>query len=108
MAEHVLHHACGVRWVGAAYPSKGLLVARIVRLSLRRLARCRAGAVAHCLSYALKVRDGDKSAGTVQRIAGFVPVGVVFAVDDVQEVALGEAELVRVGGPVVVEGFYDL
>jgi hypothetical protein len=44
----------------------------------------------------------------VQRIASFVPVGVVLAVDDVQEVALGEAELVRVGGLVVVEGFYDL
>lgn len=48
----------------------------------------------------------------MQRVAGLVPVGVVFAVDDVQEVALGEAEVAgigaRVGGLVVVEGFYDL
>ena len=75
---------------------------------LRRLARGRAGTVAHCLSYALEVRDGDQTTGAVQRIAGFVPVGIVLAVDDVQEVALGEAELVRIGGLVVVEGFYDL
>lgn len=77
-------------------------------MGLRGLARCRAGAVAHCLPYALEVRDGDKSAGAVQRVAGFVPVWIVLAVNDVQEVALGEAELVRVGGLVVVEGFYDL
>lgn len=48
----------------------------------------------------------------MQRVAGLVPVGVVFAADDVQKVALGEAEIARVGarvgGLVVVEGFYDL
>ncbi len=48
----------------------------------------------------------------MQRVAGFVPVCVVFAADDVQEVALGEAEVagvgVGVGGLVVVEGFDDL
>lgn len=108
MTHHVLHHACGVRWIGATYPSKGLLVARVVRLSLRGLARCRAGAVAHCLSYALEVGDRDKAAGAVQRVASFVPVWVVLAVDDVQEVALGKAELVRVGRLVIVESLYDL
>lgn len=48
----------------------------------------------------------------MQRVAGLVPVGVVFAADDVQEVALREAEVARgwgrVGGLVVVEGFDDL
>lgn len=43
----------------------------------------------------------------MQRIAGLVPVGVVFAADNVQEVALGEAEVAGVGagigGFVVVE-----
>ncbi len=112
LAHHVLHHAGGIGRVGAAYPSQGLLVARVVRLILRGRAGGRTATVAHCLPYALKVRDGDKSAGAVQRVAGLVPVTVVFATDDVQEVALGEAEIVgvwaRVGGLVVVEGFYDL
>jgi hypothetical protein len=48
----------------------------------------------------------------VQRVARFVPVAVVFAADDVQEIALREAEVGRVGarvrGRVVVEGFDDL
>lgn len=45
----------------------------------------------------------------MQRVACLVPVGVVLAADDVQEVALGEAEVVvAIGGLVVVEGFNNL
>jgi hypothetical protein len=48
----------------------------------------------------------------VQRVARLVPVAVVLTADDVQEVALGEAEIAgvgaRVGRLVVVEGFDDL
>jgi hypothetical protein len=48
----------------------------------------------------------------VQWVAGFVPVGVVFTADNVQEIALrkGEVAGVRagVGGLVVVKGFNDL
>lgn len=45
----------------------------------------------------------------MQRVACLVPVGVVLAADDVQEVALVEAEVVVVvGGTVVVEGFNNL
>jgi hypothetical protein len=79
-----------------------------VRLVLGRGSGNGAGAVAHSLSNALKVGYGNETAGAVQRVAGLVPVRVVFAADDVQEVALGEAELVGIVGLVVVEGFYDL
>jgi hypothetical protein len=49
----------------------------------------------------------------VQRVAGLVPLLVVFAADDVQEIARGEAQEASVGGSVrgarvVVESFYDL
>ena len=76
----------------------------------RRVGRCWcwAATIAHRLAHAGKVRDRDEAAGAVQRIAGLVPIAVVFAADDVQEVALGEAEVGRVGGGVggrvVVEG----
>ena len=48
----------------------------------------------------------------MEGVAGLVPLVVVLAADDVQEVALGEGEVAGaggcVGGVVVVEGFYDL
>jgi hypothetical protein len=72
----------------------------------------RAAAVAHCFAHALKVGDGDQAARVGQRVAGLVPIGVVFAANYVQEVALGETEVagarVGVGGVVVVEGLDDL
>lgn len=87
-----------------------------MRGSVRRVRRCgfrRAGAVAHCLANLDKICDGDQAAGAVQRVAGLVPLLVVFAADDVQEIARGEAQEASVGGSVggarvVVESFYDL
>lgn len=78
--------------------------------------RCRFGrasAVAHRFADFVKVGDGHQTAGAVQGIAGLVPLLVVFAADDVQEVARGETEEARVGrgvgrACVVVECFYDL
>lgn len=45
-----------------------------------------------------------------ERVAGFVPIRIVFPSDHVEEVALAEGELVQVSGIglVVVEGFDDL
>jgi hypothetical protein len=75
-----------------------LLVARVVWLLLLLLllllplwgggARRRATTIAHCLAHALKVRHRHQPACAVQRIARLVPVCVVFAPDDVQEIAL--------------------
>lgn len=89
------------------------MVARVVGLLLRsQRARSRASAVAHSFAYAFEVGDGDEAAGAVQRVAGDVPLGVVFAVDDVQKVALGEGEVAGVGagvgGCVVVKSFNNL
>lgn len=68
-----------------------------------------AAAVSNGLADGIKVLDGYQSSRAVQRVACLVPVGVVLAADDVQEVALGEAEVVvAVGGAVVVEGFNNL
>jgi hypothetical protein len=68
------------------------LVARVVGLLLLLMrcggARRRATTVAHSLAYALKVGNGYQSTRAVQRIAGLVPLAVVFAADDVQKVAL--------------------
>jgi hypothetical protein len=48
----------------------------------------------------------------VERVTGLVPVRVVFASHNVQEVALRKTEVARlwigVGRRVVVEGFYNL
>jgi hypothetical protein len=91
-----------------------LLVARVVGLLRRGGAWGGAAAVAHCFPYAFKVGDRHQSARAVQRVTRFVPVGVVFATDHVQEVAGGKAEVaevgvgVGVGRLVVVEGFYHL
>lgn len=80
---------------------------------VRRCGFRRAGAVAHRLANLDEICDGDQTAGAVQRVAGLVPLLVVFAADDVQEIAGGEAQKASVGGSVggagvVVEGFYDL
>ena len=107
---HLLgHDVVGGRRVGAY---EAFLVAGVVRLLGSGARRRGTGTVAHRLAHALKVRDGNQAAGAVQRVAGFVPVAVVFAADDVQKVALGKGKIGRVGagvgGLVVVEGFYDL
>ena len=67
-----------------------------------------AAAVAGLLSDGLEVGGGHEAARALQRIAGLVPRRVLLAADDVQEVALGEAEVAGVGGGVVVEGLDDL
>jgi hypothetical protein len=69
---------------------------------------CRASAVAGLLADGLEVSGGHEAAGALQGIAGFVPRGVFLAADDVEEVALGEAEVAGVGRRVVVEGLDDL
>lgn len=57
----------------------------------------------------LEIRDGDKTAGVWEGgIAGFVPVLVVFASDDMKEVAAGKAEFLWGCGIVVEEGSNDL
>lgn len=55
-------------------------------------------------------RDGDEAAGVRdERIAGFVPVGVVLSADHVEEIALAEGQFLGVGlGGVVVESFDHL
>ena len=47
------------------------------------------------LADGLKEFDGDEAAFPLQRVAGFVPLGIVLAGDDVQEVAGCEAEVTR-------------
>jgi hypothetical protein len=73
---------------------------------------CRTSTVPDRLSYSVEVCDRDETACAVERVAGLVPVRVVFSSHDVEEVALRKAEVARlwvgVGGRVVVEGFYDL
>lgn len=56
----------------------------------------------------LKKGDGNKATTVCGGIAGFVPFCVVFAANNVKEVANVEAEVVVVLGRVVVEGFDDL
>ena len=72
----------------------------------------RASTIANSLPHRLKVRDGHQSTRAVQRIAGLIPVGIVFAPHYVQEVALREAQVpcgvVGVGRGIVVEGLDNL
>lgn len=59
-----------------------------------RAASVRLLAVALSLSERLEESDGHETTRIGQRrVAGFVPVGIVFSADDVEEVAFGEAQL---------------
>ena len=56
----------------------------------------RAGTLSISLAHNLEVCDRDKSSGTVQWVACFVPVFVVLSTYDMEEVTLREAELLFV------------
>ena len=60
----------------------------------------------------IEVVDGDQASLFVghQRVAGLVPVLVIFSIYDVKEIAFGKAEFLRVGrkGSIVIFGFDDL
>lgn len=69
----------------------------------------RAGAIAASLfADNFKVLGWDQASGALQRVASFVPGGVVFALDYVQEIALRKAEVAGVWRRIVVKGFDDL
>lgn len=71
----------------------------------------RATAVSFGLADDLEKGDGDQTPGAGdERIAGFVPVGVVFSADDVEEITLAEGQFLQISGVgmVVVESLDDL
>lgn len=72
--------------------------ARIVRLLLGRLGRTSAVSLGLLgLSNHLEKRDGHEAAGGGDEgIARFVPVGIVFSADDVEEIALAKGQFLRV------------
>ena len=65
------------------------------------------GAVAHGLADLVEVLNRDQAALALERVAGFVPVVVGLAADNVQEVAGGEGEVDVgfAGGVVVIQRF---
>lgn len=65
-------------------------------------------AITLVLSQDLKVGDRYVSACACCRVAGLVPFRVVFVADNVEEVALFEAELLVASGNVPVDGLDDL
>ena len=73
--------------------------------------RCRSTTLPFSLANDLEVCYWNKAASRwYQRVAGFIPVGVVLATDDMEKVAFGECQLlfvVRIG-LIVIERFDDL
>lgn len=92
--------------VGAGGVDGGLAIARIVVLVLA------VGVAAVALGAAedLEIAYRNEATGVRQRrVAGLIPVGIVFATDDVEEVALGEAEDLNAGlGKALNEGIVGL
>lgn len=58
----------------------------------------RASGVARLLAYRLKELHWNQATRALERITRFIPFLVVFACDDVQEVASGEGEVARTEG----------
>lgn len=72
---------------------------------------CRPCALSFCFADSLEVRDWDQSASIrYQRIARFVPIGIIFSAYYVEEIAFGKAQLLIIARVwiVVVECFDDL
>lgn len=70
----------------------------------------RAVAIAYSLAYDFEVLDGHEATLTLYRIAGFIPVLVIFSAHYMQKVALMERQVVWwiYRGDVIVESDYDL
>ena len=72
---------------------------------------CRTTTISLVFADGLEERHGDETARVgEQRVAGLVPVRIVFSAYDMEKVALGKGQFLSVfrAGVVIVEGFDDL
>ena len=69
---------------------------------------CRVGAISHSLAHVLEIIHRYQPPLVLQWVARLIPLRIVLSTDDMQEVALGEGQLLGRLAVVVVQRFDDL